>query len=165
MDNHSIDVQSRIATILADFKIQIDIYGLAIMGVGNSHVYSIGMAKRGLPDLICTCNIGLDLTHQLFMDLNAHLVAGGAKVGPVRLENWPRDIYLMPIAMDTELVDQYVTQNDNFYKRFPNYAAHGEVTFLQVYIPDPSGLFPFDDGYSNKSTPQKRLKLDVHKLQ
>lgn len=160
--NHGARLKERLKEFTASHYSNIEKYGLSVQCVGggdDGFAYTIGLAKHGLPDAIITCadpravKMVLNLYYEyvtnegMFYGRNTDLIVG--KDGSVL------PVYVKPLDGSSELAS-YVAQALNVYQAYPQ-LLKGKLEFVQLMIPDVSGLLPFEEGYSQEKMPQAIL--------
>tara|TARA_R110000737_G_scaffold335860_1_gene354952 strand:- start:167 stop:646 length:480 start_codon:yes stop_codon:yes gene_type:complete len=135
----------------------VDEHGLAIQTVLHSHTYSIGLAHKGMPDIIV---MGIE------KGISEHMINATYKrwleVG-VSLDNIndiigdgvnPMPVGFRSISLNDE-VESFFNVGNCYYQIKP--VQNGLNSYVQLLWPDTNGLLPTDDGYDNKNLPQQLL--------
>jgi len=125
--------------------------GRSIMGVINSHNYTIGQGVRKQPDVIITCNMNHQTASAILNDVCERFEDGKLNIGKSDQILRGFDAYLLPCTVNIEtLITHYVMQAERYYERKGVECAG----YLQLVLPDASGLFPWEKGYGEGMPPQ-----------
>jgi hypothetical protein len=135
----------------------VDVHGLAIQTVLHSHSYSIGLAQKGMPDIIV---IGIEdriseyminkvykrwLEVGVSLDNINDIIGDGSKSMPIGFRS----------ISANDATKSLFNVGNCYYELKP--VKDGLNSYVQLLWPDTNGLLPTDDGYDNKNLPQQLL--------
>jgi len=145
--------QATFTAFIESTKANIDEYGVSIMGVINSHAYTIGMANLGLPDVIITGNLNASTAQHILNELVRQWKTTGVAYGDNfeliqgKCDDASLKTHIRAIAPDKDFFDTYVRQALNFYEEHPDYVKVASPMFAQILWPDNKGTLPTEAGY------------------
>lgn len=133
--------------------------GFATIEVGDPaghFAYTIGFTELGHPEILM-CGARGKVAHQLFWDLYRSIKAGK------RYNSGDIDTELGNLPTAFRTVNPDVTE-DFCFQAVHWYKGTGKTpTFLQLVMPDPAGLLPWQEGYDSKlMRPQRQLWVNLH---
>lgn len=133
--------------------------GFAVMAVGDSGgcwAYTIGFTELGHPEILI-CGLRPEICHRLFWDMYRAIKDGRVyQAGEV-----DHDLANLPAAFrwaTPTAASDYCCQAVYWYEE------QGKVPqFLQLVLPDPAGLLPWQVGYdAAKMRSQRHLWMELH---
>lgn len=127
-------------------------HGWAVRGVVGPapFSYTIGLHSLGLPELIlfgASVQMGGHVLNDVVACLQRSRANNEEFLGKKDMENWQLPIFVLPVPQ--ELVEDYACAAIA--------RSEGKATYLQVCLPDPKGLFPWQPGFDEAF----RSKLNV----
>lgn len=146
--------------LLADHVSSVHKSGFSVQLVGGGHegfAYTIGMAKHGFADVLISCpnhGASMDILHMYFDEVMENGEFTGRKEG-IFANSLP--MYVNKLEPTEKLLNEYVTRTLDVYKQYPE-LINGDISFVQILLPDKSGVLPHEDGYCHVSLPQ-----EIHK--
>ncbi|MCP4528468.1 MAG: DUF4262 domain-containing protein [Aestuariibacter sp.] len=156
------EVHRRLKEMRASFGALIEKYGFAVMGVIEGHIYSIGVANKGLPDLVVTLPVPHNVGAEFIKGVLTSWERSGYSLKPLTLDfdQMSVDVQLRPLARTEQLLSTMVVQNEVFYQEYPEYYQERieMPDYVQIVLADHEGRFPDENGYEKETFPQVLLE-------
>lgn len=142
----------------ASFTTLIDKHGFAVMGVTEASAYTIGLAKKSLPDLVVTLPIPHNASAEIMKAVWTKWTNHGYALTPLTVEfgELSLNLQLRPLARSKALLEQLVVQAELFYEAYPAYHNNRAPLpdYVQIVLPDQDGNFPTEAQYNSEEFPQ-----------
>lgn len=156
------EVNRQMAEMRATFRGLVDKHGFAVLGVTEGHLYSIGLAKKTLPDLVITLPVPHNVGAEFIKAVWNRWETLAYTTTPLTLDfdQMSVKIQLRPLARSEALIKSLALQNELFYQEYPEYHnARGAMPdYVQIVLSDHEGRFPEDEGYEKETFPQVLLE-------
>lgn len=163
MTEHQRWVQ-RVHEINEKCKRDVERDGFSIRVVINAFAYTVGMASKGLPDLI------IDTRHSQFgysalIEIATKFIDGlevkGCLVAECVTSTEGNPVYfeLTTVPLTESILTEHVTATVGFYKREPALEVE-PMRLMQVIYSDNAGLLPYSPDYNQELFPQRILTYD-----
>lgn len=113
----------------------------AVVASRTGFCYTIGLHNLGLPELIMfgtSQQLGAHLLNDVAHCMEKALADNTVFLGKQSMENWELPLYLLPVS--EELVKDYACA--------AIHRSEGKATYVQVCLPDPNGVFPWEAGFN-----------------
>jgi hypothetical protein len=158
-DLSELSVQELQVKLMRQHKGNVDKYGCSVVQVGGdkggdavfSFSYSVGLAKKNLPDLFILGSMDLRILSHMVNVIHGYWNQHGLTYGKIGgLVQGGLDVMVLPVTGDNaKKVAERCGMNPFYYEVFPEDNARSSDTapFAQILWPDDNGVLPTEPEY------------------